>query len=379
MVNSRRERDFRLDFCRGLALIVIFIDHVPDNPLSNWTLRNFSFCDAAEIFVLISGMTTYLAYGSRFDRHGFLECAKAIGQRWLKVYLAHLLLFSVIAGFVIVVSRHFFAADYVDSLKLDWLVGSPKRALLSALTLAYLPRLLDILPLYLVLLGFAPLLILAVKHDYRIGLLISGMVYVATWFSGWNLNAGEGREWYFDPFAWQFLYALGMVLCHLSSTAPQELVRHKQWLLAAIGFLAFAFFIAYPASAFGSLRFAPLSYLWPADKTFLSPLRVINVVALLYVFGFFVSPQAPWLNTKIAELFRTCGRHSLPVYGLGVVLSCAGYVVISETRSKAMTSWVVNLSGILFLLLLGEALDWYQQSRLNAPSNSLDLQNKVAI
>jgi hypothetical protein len=48
-LNTSRERDLRLDFCRGLALIIIFIDHVPDDPLSSWTLRNFSFCDAAEI------------------------------------------------------------------------------------------------------------------------------------------------------------------------------------------------------------------------------------------------------------------------------------------------------------------------------------------
>jgi hypothetical protein len=378
-MNNRRERDFRLDFCRGLALIVIFIDHVPDNPLSNWTLRNFSFCDAAEIFVLISGMTTYLAYGSRFDRQGLLECTKAIGQRWLKVYLAHLALFGTVAGFMITVSRHFFAMDYVDSLKLNWLVGSPKQALLSALTLAYLPRLLDILPLYLILLGIAPLLILAVKHDYRIALLISGVIYAATWFSGWNLSAGEGRDWYFDPFAWQFLYTLGMVICQLSRTASQELLRRKQWLLAAIGFLAFAFFIACPANLFGIARFAPLSYLWPADKTFLSPLRVINVVALVYVFGFFVSPQAPWLNTKVADLLRTCGRHSLPVYGAGVVLSCVGCVVISETQSKVMANWMINLSGILLLLLLAEALEWYQQSHVAEPSGSFHLPNKVAI
>jgi hypothetical protein len=72
-MNTSRERDLRLDFCRGLALIIMFIDHVPDKPLSNWTLRNFFFCDEAEIFVLISGVTTYLAYGSRFDQQGFLS------------------------------------------------------------------------------------------------------------------------------------------------------------------------------------------------------------------------------------------------------------------------------------------------------------------
>ena len=55
------ERDYRLDFCRGLALILIFIDHVPGNPASHWTLRKWAFCDAAEVFVLISGISSYLA------------------------------------------------------------------------------------------------------------------------------------------------------------------------------------------------------------------------------------------------------------------------------------------------------------------------------
>src|SRR5487761_81756 len=71
----KSDRDYRLDFCRGLALIVIFIDHVPGNPLSNWTLRKFAFCDAAEVFVLISGISSYLAYGGKLEREGFLGCS----------------------------------------------------------------------------------------------------------------------------------------------------------------------------------------------------------------------------------------------------------------------------------------------------------------
>jgi hypothetical protein len=219
-------------------------------------------------------------------------------------------------------------------------------------------------------LGIAPLLILTVKRDYRIAFLISGAVYATIWFSGWNLKAGEGRDWYFDPFAWQFLYTLGMILCHLSRIAPQGFVRREHWLWAAIGFLVFALFIACLANGFGITRFAPLSYLWPADKTFLSPLRVINVVALLYVFGFFVSPQAPWLKSKLAGVLRSCGRHSLPIYGFGVVLSCVGFVVISETNSKSVANLVVNLFGILLLLLLAETLDRHRQSRLTSRSGS---------
>lgn len=363
-MNTNRDRDLRLDFCRGLALIIIFIDHVPDNPLSSWTLRNFSFCDAAEIFVLISGVTTYLAYGSRFDQQGFLVCTRALGKRWIRVYFAHLLLFGVVAGFVITISRHFFGANYVDSLKLNWLVEDRERALLSVLTLTYLPRLLDILPLYLILLAIAPLLIPAVKRDYRIALLISGAVYATTWFSGWNLNAGEGRQWYFDPFAWQFLYTLGMVVCHLSRVAPGESVHRAYWLWPAIGFLVFTLVVACMANCFGITRFAQLSYVWPAEKTFLSPLRVVNVVALLYVFGFFVSPQAPWLKSKLANLLRACGQHSLPVYGFGVVLSCVGFVVMSESHSKLAANFVVNFFGIVLLLLLAKTLDRHRQGRL---------------
>lgn len=41
-------RDPRIDFFRGLALIFIFWDHVPHNPLGQITLRNIGFSDAAE-------------------------------------------------------------------------------------------------------------------------------------------------------------------------------------------------------------------------------------------------------------------------------------------------------------------------------------------
>src|SRR6266480_5463694 len=52
---QRSGRDLRLDLFRGLSLFFIFIDNVPDNVLSYLTLQSFSFCDAAEVFIFISG------------------------------------------------------------------------------------------------------------------------------------------------------------------------------------------------------------------------------------------------------------------------------------------------------------------------------------
>ena len=359
---AARERDLRLDFCRGLALIVIFIDHVPDNPLSNWTLKNFAFCDAAEVFVLISGIASYLAYGGRLEREGFAACAKAIGRRWLRVYLAHLLLFFLVASLIITASHYLHATDYVNWLNLDWLIEDPPRAITSALMLSYLPRLVDILPLYVILLAFAPVLIYLVKRDYRLLLLLSGMVYAVTWTWGLNLPAGREREWYLDPFAWQFLYILGMVICHLGQTTPGKLQLGRFWLAAAIGFLVFASSVVAPLNA--SHVSAPASFLVGlADKTFLAPLRVINLLALAYVFGWFVSPQSPWLKTRLAQLVQTCGRHSLPVYFLGVMLSCAGYVVMQESSSGSFVTMMINLVGTVTLLSLATTLDWQSRTR----------------
>ncbi|HEX5454837.1 MAG TPA: OpgC domain-containing protein, partial [Stellaceae bacterium] len=65
MPASNSQRDLRLDFFRGLALIFIFVDHVPANFLSYFTLHSTAFFDAAEVFIFISGFTAALVYGRR--------------------------------------------------------------------------------------------------------------------------------------------------------------------------------------------------------------------------------------------------------------------------------------------------------------------------
>lgn len=53
---AKRERDPRIDAFRGLALLMIFVDHVPGNPYEYLTIRNLGFSDAAEAFFIMSGI-----------------------------------------------------------------------------------------------------------------------------------------------------------------------------------------------------------------------------------------------------------------------------------------------------------------------------------
>ena len=65
------ERELRLDLFRGLALWLIFIDHLPPSLLTWFTIRNYGFSDATEIFIFISGYTAAFVYSRSMLERGF--------------------------------------------------------------------------------------------------------------------------------------------------------------------------------------------------------------------------------------------------------------------------------------------------------------------
>src|SRR5690349_23453737 len=75
------ERDLRLDLFRGLALWLIFVDHLPPNVLHWFTIRNYGFSDATEIFIFISGYTAAFVYGRAMLERGFLVSSARILKR----------------------------------------------------------------------------------------------------------------------------------------------------------------------------------------------------------------------------------------------------------------------------------------------------------
>ena len=382
-MKKETERDFRLDFCRGLALILIFIDHVPGNPLSHWTLRKWAFCDAAEVFVLISGISSYLAYGSKLDKFGFTACCSAVAKRLSRIYGAHLLLFMSVVLLIRFASSFFARVDYAEFLQIKPLFTDPRHYIPAALTLSYLPKYIDVLPLYLILLAVAPILIYMVKRDPWLALIASGLVYAMVRMTGFNLSAGhDGQGWTFNPFAWQFLYTIGIATGHFSKVGFETGIRNRYrwaWFSLAAGFAIFALVAAAPWTGSDEGRALFNHYLWPAEKTFLSPLRVASVVALLYLFAYFVPKQAKFFSTRIASVFLACGRNSLPVYGVGVVLSCAGYVAISESDATHFAPLAVNVVGIVAMIVLAYALDWKRKNARTAEVASAGRAPAVAL
>ena len=85
---SSNERELRLDLFRGLALWLIFIDHVSPDLLTWFTIRNYGFSDAAEIFIFISGYTAAFVYGRAMLKSGFVVASARILKRVWQIYAA---------------------------------------------------------------------------------------------------------------------------------------------------------------------------------------------------------------------------------------------------------------------------------------------------
>src|SRR5579862_7671293 len=83
------ERELRLDLFRGLALWLIFIDHLPQNLLTWLTIRNYGFSDATEIFIFISGYTASFVYGRAMRDVGVVVATARILRRVWQIYVAH--------------------------------------------------------------------------------------------------------------------------------------------------------------------------------------------------------------------------------------------------------------------------------------------------
>ena len=88
-------RELRIDLFRGLALWLIFIDHMSPDVLTWFTIRNYGFSDATEIFIFISGYTAAFVYGRAMLELGFVIATARVLRRVWQIYLAHVFLFTV--------------------------------------------------------------------------------------------------------------------------------------------------------------------------------------------------------------------------------------------------------------------------------------------
>ena len=217
MPEPSTQRDLRLDFFRGLSLIFIFIDHIPYNVLSYFTLQSNTFFDAAEVFIFISGYTAALVYGRRLAAKGAIYATAQVWRRAWTLYVAHIFLFVLFIAEVSYTAATFKNPMYNEEMRVADFLDEPHIAVVQALLLRFQPVFLDILPMYIVLLLIFPAVLLGLRRHWLLVLAPSAALYLAVQIFGISVTAYPEGHWYFNPLAWQFLFVSGAVLAYLNA------------------------------------------------------------------------------------------------------------------------------------------------------------------
>lgn len=360
---ARKRRDLRLDFFRGLALIFIFLNHIPDNVVSWISNRQYGFSDATEIFVFVSGYSVLLAYAGAMQHRGFLLGAARIWKRAWQIYVAHVFLFVVFIAQIAYLSVRYNEA-LAEEMNIGNFFTAPEVLMLQALVLKFKPVNMDVLPMYIALLRVFPPVMWALLRWPRCVLAASFALWLAVQFTHWNLPAYPNGGWFFNPLAWQFLFVLG-AWCAIRTDAPWQKLPRRLFVSLAAAYLVFAFLIVLtwihqPWSAYLPRWLARLIY--PIDKTEMHLLRWLHFLALTYLTVQLVRPDSTFLVWKLARPVVLCGQHSLPVFCAGIFLSFAAHFVLTEFFPGLAAQVVVSAAGIALMIALAGLLTWYKHA-----------------
>ena len=188
-------RELRIDLFRGLALWLIFIDHMSPDLLTWFTIRNYGFSDATEIFIFISGYTAAFVYGRAMLEAGFLVGGARILRRVWQIYIAHVFLFTVFLAEIAYVAASVNNPLYSDEMGVTEFLHRPDLAIVQTLLLRFRPLNMDVLPLYIVLMFFLPVILWMMKRRADLTLALSFALYVMRWKYDLYLTAYPNGFW----------------------------------------------------------------------------------------------------------------------------------------------------------------------------------------
>jgi hypothetical protein len=346
-------------------------------------LHTIAFSDAAEVFIFMSGYTAALVYGQLLVRRGTLVATVQIYYRVWQLYVAHVFIFMIYTAEVSYATFRLHTHNYSEELRLNNFLQEPDLAIVKALVLQYQPEFLDILPLYIVLLALFPVVLLLQRHRPLAPLILSFAIYLLTLHFGWEPKTYPANEgWFFNPFAWQFLFIVGATAGSAESAA-QPLLPPWPWLPRAaiavtvvvaiikLSWLVHGFWDGFPALFYDQLEE------WADDKSDLSPLRLLSFFAVALTTVHFMGRDSAILRHPLARPVIVCGQHSLHVFCVGILLSVLGRFIVGVSSNNLLVQAAVNVAGLALMIGLAQLMAWYRK-KSRAPTAPPAAQANVA-
>lgn len=359
---SGRPRDPRLDLARGLAMIIILIAHIPANRWALWIPARFGPSDAADLFVLCSGIATGIAFGGTFERAGWLLGTARVLNRIWQIYWANLGLFLVTVAVVLAAQAYWpvEGRDWVGENGLTPLLDAPAVALVAVVTLHWVPPYFEILPVYMVALALVPPVVALAAVDRRLAAgLVLGLYVLGR--AGLNLPGNPfapGVGWGFNPFAWQLLFFIGFAFGRGWLVVPPL----GPWLVR----LAAAWVILWiPLSHWAIVPRSELLqgfYAWllapAAFKMNEHPIRILHVLAVACL-ALAAVERWPWLLQQgWARRVARIGQQALPCFLASMLLARSLGFALDHSERGLLVEALANVLGIAAMAGVAALVGW---------------------
>lgn len=369
---ARRIRDPRLDFFRGIAMLIIFIAHVPWNHWANFIPARFGPSDATEMFVFCSGFAAAIAFGGTFVRAGFWMGTARVLYRVFTLYIAHIMMFLAIAAAVYVATGYAADEDYISNLALNPFFENPGQQLIGLFTLTYVPNYFDIMPMYIGVLLMMPLVVLAQRYHTALAVALVLGLYVLQFNRQWDFPAAPFNDelvWFFNPLGWQLLFFAGFALSRKWIKAPPV---SKPLVVAAIGVVIIGYLVwnravwnAFPGAmalydALSDTRPYLGIDLGLLGKTDFGFARFIHFLALAYLAVALLKGRESFLYAPIFNPIRKVGQQALVTFVVSMFLSQIAGMILDTIGRDAWQLTVVNLGGMGFLIGVAYFVGWYK-------------------
>jgi hypothetical protein len=375
-VPAQSRRDHRVDFLRGLALAIIFVNHVPGNFYEKLTPKNFGFSDAAEIFVILAGFASAYAYFSRFERGEIWEAVCKAWRRAGVLYMSHVVTTVAAVALLCFASLYFMRPDYLSDtivyMDIKPLMDDPMRGFIGLMTLGHQLGYFNILPMYMGLLLMLPAIMVLARLSLPLLLAVSVTLWFATALFALDVpNYPMPGGWFFNPLAWQLLFVIGFVLGQRQREAqPMPFSRLLYglcvlYLLFAYWWVPFDWLINYSGIDLPGR-------IWGFEKGYVAWPRLLHVLALGYVVMMSPLGRLMHLIPKTNSL-TAMGRHSLPVFCAGSLLSMTGAVIRYEWGDGISHDTIIIATGLAVMAVLARVLD----GRRPAPPKVLPIGHPV--
>ena len=358
----------RLDFFRGLAMLIIYVAHIPWNGWILWIPARFGPSDAAEMFVFCSGFASALAFGASFRRIGFAVGCLRIANRCWQLYWAQLCLVLAVAALLWWSTEHLDTRDYIAQLNLRPVFDDTGRALVGLATLSYVPNFFDILPMYIAVLAMMPVVMALARIDWRLAAAVSA----ALWLVAFTTRIGppaewwSDRVWFFNPLSWQLLFYIGFAFASGWLRPPPASRRLTiAALMVVIGFVPVTFWWLVQSVPLLEAAFAALAP-W-TDKTFFGPLRLLHFMALTYLALRLVEAVPAILTHPLSALVVKVGQQALPVFLSSILLGQIAAILLDVHGRNALTVTVQNLGGFAVLIAIAYLVDYLKAEPWRRP------------